>query len=527
MTMLMNRKALADYGLVNLGNIYWNLSPTVLTEHALARKEGLLAANGAITATTGSHTGRSPKDKFIVSNEESAQKIWWGETNHPMTRESFEMVRRSLADYLQGRDVYILDAAAGADPRYRMPIQVITEMAWHNLFAHQLFLRREERDAASTRPGFTIIAIPHFHTNPRIHGTRSEAAIIIDFEERLVLIAGTEYAGEIKKSIFTVLNFILPAEGVLPMHCSANIGDAGDVALFFGLSGTGKTSLSADPTRHLIGDDEHGWGDNGVFNFEGGCYAKCINLSQKYEPQIWNAIRFGSVCENVVVHPETRVPDYADDSLTENTRVAYPVDFIDNVVPSGMGSHPQAVIFLSADSFGVLPPISKLTTEQAMYYFLSGYTSKLAGTEAGVTEPQATFSSCFGAAFLPLRPGEYANLLRERIEKHNVRCYLLNTGWSGGPYGVGSRININYTRAMVRAAINGAIDQAELVTDPVFGLHVPTSCPDVPGKILVPRETWDDKDAYDRRAADLASRFKKNFAQFVLPTDEVRNAGPH
>lgn len=526
MSIMVSRKALADYGLVNLGNVHWNLSPAVLTEHALARHEGMLASNGALTASTGSHTGRSPKDKFIVSNEESAFKIWWGDINHPMKSDLFEHIRRSLADYLQGRDVYVLDAAAGADPHYRMPIQVITELAWHNLFARQLFLRREESDATSTRPGFTIIAVPHFHLNPRIHGTRTEMGIIIDFEERLVLIAGTEYAGEIKKSIFTVLNYILPAEGVLPMHCSANVGDDGDVALFFGLSGTGKTSLSADPTRHLIGDDEHGWGDNGVFNFEGGCYAKCINLSQKYEPQIWNAIRFGAVCENVVVDPETRIPDYADESLTENTRAAYPVDFIDNVVPSGMGGHPQAVIFLSADSFGVLPPISKLTTEQAMYYFLSGYTSKLAGTEAGVTTPEATFSSCFGSVFLPLRPGEYANLLRERIEKHNVRCYLVNTGWTAGPYGVGSRININYTRAMVRAAINGAVDKAEFTTDPIFGLNIPTTCPDVPSEILTPRATWADKDAYDRQASDLANRFKKNFTQFDLTTDEVRNAGP-
>jgi len=523
---MMSRKALEEYGLVNLGDIHWNLAPAVLVEHALNRKEGILAANGALTATTGKHTGRSPKDKFIVSNEESALKIWWGDTNHPMRNELFEQVRRSLADYLQGRDVYVLDAAAGADPRYRMPIQVITELAWHNLFAQQLFLRRQDSDLTSKRPGFTILAVPHFHTNPRIHGTRSGAAIIIDFEERLVLIAGTEYAGEIKKSIFTVLNFILPAEGVLPMHCSANVGDDGDVALFFGLSGTGKTSLSADPTRHLIGDDEHGWGDNGVFNFEGGCYAKCINLSQKYEPQIWNALRFGSVCENVVVDPETRVPDYTDASLTENTRVAYPVDFIDNVVPEGMGGHPQAVVFLSADSFGILPPISKLTTEQAMYYFLSGYTSKLAGTEAGVTTPEATFSSCFGAAFLPLRPSEYANLLRERIERHNVRCYLVNTGWTGGPYGVGNRININYTRSMVRAAIDGTIDTTDFTIDATFGLHVPTSCPDVPSEVLIPRETWADKEAYDRQAADLAGRFKKNFAQFDLPTDEVRNAGP-
>ncbi len=526
MTMMMSRKALEEYGLVNLGNINWNLSPAALVEQALARNEGILASNGAFAATTGVHTGRSPKDKFIVSNEESAAKIWWGDINHPMSPEVFENVRQNLAAYLQGRDVYVLDAAAGADPDYRMPLQVITEYAWHNLFTRQLFLRANESDLSSERPGFTVLCVPNFHTDPRTHGTRSETSIIIDFEERLVLIAGTQYAGEMKKAVFTVLNFILPAEGVLPMHCSANVGPDGDVALFFGLSGTGKTSLSADPDRRLIGDDEHGWSDNGVFNFEGGCYAKCINLSQKYEPQIWNAIRFGAVYENVVLDPQTREPDYADDSLTENTRAAYPVDFIDNVIESGQGGQPKAVIFLSADSFGVLPPISLLTTEQAMYYFLSGYTSKLAGTEKGVTTPEATFSSCFGAPFLPLRPGEYANLLRERIEKHNVRCYLLNTGWTGGPYGVGSRININYTRAMVRATISGALDNVETITDPVFRLHVPTSCPDVPGELLIPRNTWADKDAFDRMAADLAGRFKKNFKQFELPGDDVRNAGP-
>ncbi len=526
MTMMMSRKALEEYGLVNLGTIHWNLSPAVLIEQALARKEGELAANGAFAARTGVHTGRSPKDKYIVSNEEYASKIWWGENNHPMSPETFAVIRRSLADYLQGRDVYVLDAAAGADPHYRMPIQVITELAWHNLFARQLFLRAKESDLTDDGPGFTILCVPNFHTYPQLHGTRSTAAIIIDFEEHLVLIAGTQYAGEMKKSIFTILNFLLPAQGVLPMHCSANVGDDGDVALFFGLSGTGKTSLSADPTRHLIGDDEHGWGDHGVFNFEGGCYAKCIHLSQKYEPQIWNAVRFGAVYENVVLHKKTRTPDYDDDSLTENTRVAYPVDYIDNVVMSGMGGQPQAILFLSADSFGVLPPISKLTTPQAMYYFLSGYTSKLAGTEAGVTTPQATFSSCFGAAFLPLRPGEYANLLRERIEKHNVRCYLINTGWSGGSYGVGSRININYTRAMVSAVISGALDNVEMVTDPIFGLHSPTSCPNVPSEILIPRNTWADKDAYDKQAADLAQRFKKNFEQFTLSSEEVRQAGP-
>ncbi|WP_165423909.1 phosphoenolpyruvate carboxykinase (ATP) [Ktedonosporobacter rubrisoli] len=523
---MMSRKALEDYGLVNLGKINWNLSPAALVEHALARGEGMLASNGAFAATTGSHTGRSPKDKFIVSNKETAARIWWGENNHPISPEAFASVRRSLADYLQGRDVYILDAAAGADPRYRMPIQVITELAWHNLFARQLFLRAKESDLTSDDPGFTILCVPHFHTYPPAHGTRSEAAIILDFEERLVLIAGTEYAGEMKKSIFTVLNFLLPARGVLPMHCSANVGPLGDVALFFGLSGTGKTSLSADPSRQLIGDDEHGWGENGVFNFEGGCYAKCIHLSKKYEPQIWNAVRFGSVYENVVLNEKTREPDYDDDSLTENTRVAYPVDYIDNVVESSMGGHPKAVIFLSADSFGILPPISQLTTEQAMYYFLSGYTSKLAGTEAGVTTPQATFSPCFGAPFLPLRPGEYANMLRERIEKHNVRCYLINTGWTGGPYGVGQRININYTRSMVRAAIDGTLDGAETVTDSVFGLRIPTSCPDVPNSVLIPRNTWADKDAYDRGAVELAARFKKNFEQFTLPSDDVRRAGP-
>lgn len=526
MTMMMSRKALEEYGLVNLGDINWNLAPAELVEHALARKEGELASNGAFAATTGSHTGRSPKDKFIVANEEHASQIWWGENNHPMSQENFEAVRSSLAAYLQGRDVYVLDAAASADPEYRIPIQVVTELAWHNLFARQLFLRASESDLTSGRPGFTILCVPNFHTDPRVHGTRSAAAIIIDFEERLILIAGTQYAGEMKKSIFTILNFILPPKGVLPMHCSANVGDDDGVALFFGLSGTGKTSLSADTSRRLIGDDEHGWGDNGVFNFEGGCYAKCIHLSAKYEPQIWNAIRFGAVYENVVLNPDSREPDYDNDSLTENTRAAYPVDFIDNVIESGMGGQPKAVIFLSADSFGVLPPISKLTTEQSMYYFLSGYTSKLAGTEAGVTTPEATFSSCFGAAFLPLRPGEYANLLRERIEKHNVRCYLINTGWTGGPYGVGSRININYTRSMVRAAIGGILDSVETVTDPVFGFSIPTTCPDVPSEVLIPRNTWQDKEAYDRQAADLATRFKKNFQQFTLPSEEVRNAGP-
>src|SRR5215469_5895437 len=393
MTMMMSRKALEEYGLVNLGNIHWNLPPAVLVEHALKREEGKLAANGAFCATTGTHTGRSPKDKFIVLNDESGTKIWWGENNHPMSQETFEIVRRSLADYLQGRDVYVLDAAAGADPKYRMPIQVITELAWHNLFARQLFLRANQDDLTGGHPGFTILCVPNFHADPRTFGTRSEVAIIIDFEERLILIAGTQYAGEMKKSIFTVLNFILPAEGVLPMHCSANVGPGDDVALFFGLSGTGKTSLSADPSRHLIGDDEHGWSDNGVFNFEGGCYAKCIRLSKEQEPQIWNAIRFGTVLENVAMDAESRALDFNSDEITENTRAAYPLDFIDNAQIPSMGGHPANVVFLTADAFGVLPPISRLTPAQAMFHFLSGYTAKVAGTERGLgKEPQATFS---------------------------------------------------------------------------------------------------------------------------------------
>src|SRR6266481_615146 len=376
MTMMMSRKALEEYGLVNLGNINWNLAPAVLVEHALARQEGELAANGAFTAMTGSHTGRSPKDKYIVSNEEYATKIWWGEINHPISAETFEGIRRSLAAYLQGRDVYVLDAAAAADPAYRIPIQVITELAWHNLFARQLFLRANQDDLTSGHPGFTVLCVPNFHADPRTFGTRSEVAIIIDFEERLILIAGTQYAGEMKKSIFTVLNFILPAEGVLPMHCSANVGPGGDVALFFGLSGTGKTPLSADPSRRLIGDDEHGWSDRGVFNFEGGCYAKTIRIHKESEPEIYAATEsFGTILENVVYDPRTRVPDYDSDEKTENTRAAYPVDLIPNAVLSGMGSHPHNVLFLSADAYGVLPPVARLDEDQIRHYFLSGYTA--------------------------------------------------------------------------------------------------------------------------------------------------------
>src|SRR5438105_7490723 len=473
MTMMMSRKALEEYGLVNLGNINWNLSPPELVEHALARGEGELASNGAFAATTGSHTGRSAKDKFIVSSEENAAKIWWGEYNHPMSQENFEVVRSSLAAYLQGRDVFVLDAVAWADTDYRMPIQVITELAWHNLFARQLFLRANESDLDSDRPGFTVLCVPNFHTDPRVHGTRSEAAIIIDFEERLVLIAGTRYAGEMKKSIFTVLNFILPAEDVLPMHCSANEGPDGDVALFFGLSGTGKTTLSADPSRRLIGDDEHGWSDRGVFNFEGGCYAKTIRIHKESEPELYAATEsFGTILENVVYDPRTRVPDYDSDEKTENTRAAYPIDLIPDAVLTGTGSHPHNVMFLSADAYGVLPPVSRLEEDQIRHYFLSGYTAKVAGTERGVTEPEPIFSTCFAAPFLVLPPERYADMLIERVKRHHADDWMLNTGWGGGPYGDGERMSIAHTRAIVRAVLDGELRGVSTHVDPVFGLQI-------------------------------------------------------
>jgi phosphoenolpyruvate carboxykinase (ATP) len=516
----------SDRNFASSHHMYRDLSVPLLVEHAILRHEAQLAVNGALVATTGKRTGRSPGDKFVVRNVASADSVEWGPINQPMDQVVYDALRTKALDYAQDTDLFLLNAFAGADPGTRLPVQIISEFAWHSLFARQLLIRATSPELAEHAPSFQVLSLPGFHAVPKRDGTYSETAVAIDFERHEVLIVGTEYAGEIKKSLFTVMNLLLPQQGVLSMHCSANVGKEGDVALFFGLSGTGKTSLSSDPDRRLVGDDEHGWGDAGVFNIEGGCYAKCIRLRREAEPQIYDAIRFGSVIENVVIDPHTREPDYDDDTLTENTRVAYPIDYIDNVVLSGQADHPQAVIFLSADSFGVLPPISLLSTEQAMYYFLSGYTSKLAGTEAGVTTPQATFSSCFGAAFLPRRPGEYANLLRERIERHEVRCYLINTGWSGGPYGTGSRISINYTRAMVRAAINGDIERADIATEPIFGLRVPTTCPGVPSNILFPRQTWPDPEAYDRQARQLAARFRQNFEQFTLVSDEVRAAGP-
>ncbi len=517
------------HGLKYLRRVYWNLPIARLIEEAVQRGEGVLTNAGSLAVNTLPHTGRSPQDKFVVEEPSSAGQIWWGEINHPLSEHHFERLYARIIAYFQQRDAFVLDAAVAAHPHYRLPIRVVTEHAWHNLFARHLFLRLTPHEIRQHTPAFTVIHAPGLRADPETDGTRSETFIVLHFSRRLVLIGGTRYAGEIKKSIFTVLNYHLPHQGVLPMHCSANVGPEGDVALFFGLSGTGKTTLSSDPERRLIGDDEHGWGDDGIFNFEGGCYAKTIRLRPEQEPLIWQAIhRFGVVLENVVVDPVTRDVDFDDDRYTENTRGAYPISAIPNYVPEGRGGHPRNIFFLTADAFGVMPPIARLTPEQAMYYFLSGYTSKLAGTERDLgQEPQATFSTCFGAPFLPLPPTRYAYLLGEKIRQHNVRVWLVNTGWTGGPYGVGERIRLAYTRAMVRAALHGELDDIPTRQDPIFGLNVPVRCPGVPDKVLNPRETWPDPNAYERQARELARRFHENFQQFAAEVDaSIRSAGP-
>lgn len=506
--------------------VHRNLSVTQLIETALSKKEGTLASTGALRVTTGTYTGRSPKDKYIVQEPSVIHSVAWGPVNQPISEAQFDRLYHKALDYMDGRELYIFDGFAGADSQYRLPIRVVNERAWHNLFVRQLFIRPTKEQLESHEPEFTVIALPGLKAEPSVDGTRSETFIMISFEKRVVLIGGTEYAGEMKKSIFSVLNYLLPFEGVFPMHCSANVGEQGDVALFFGLSGTGKTTLSADPNRRLIGDDEHGWSDRGVFNFEGGCYAKCIGLSEEKEPQIWNAVRYGTVLENVALDPESKQADYSDNSITENTRAAYPVDYIDNAVIPGAAGHPKVILFLTADAFGVLPPIAKLTKEQAMYHFLSGYTSKLAGTERGVTEPEATFSSCFGAPFLPLSPSVYAEMLGNKIDEHQARVYLVNTGWSGGSYGVGKRMNLTYTRAMVTAALNGSMEQATFTADPTFGILVPDRVEGVPSDVLQPRRTWLDGNEYDAKARELANRFVRNFEKFADATDAVRSAGP-
>lgn len=503
-----------------------NLTAVQLVERAIARREGELTSTGALSVTTGKFTGRSPKDKYIVLEPESAGHIAWGPVNKELSAEQFERLYRKALSYMEGRELFVFDGYAGADYEYRLPIRVVNEYAWQNLFVRQLFIRPTEDELAAHEPQFTVIALPGLKADPAVDGTATDTFIVISFARKTVLIGGTHYAGEMKKSIFSVLNYLLPLQGVLPMHCSANVGENGDVALFFGLSGTGKTTLSADPERRLIGDDEHGWSERGVFNFEGGCYAKCIGLTEEKEPQIWHAIRFGSVLENVVTEPDTRTARYEDNRLTENTRAAYPIDFIPGAVMPGTAGHPEVIIFLTADAFGVMPPVARLTKEQAMYHFLSGYTSKLAGTERGVTEPEATFSTCFGAPFLPLRPNVYAGMLGDKINRHHVRVYMVNTGWTGGPYGEGKRMNLVFTRAMVKAIMDGSIEQASFTPDPVFGVHVPDVVRGVPGELLQPRLGWQDQAAYEGKARELARLFAFNFKKFNGLPEEIRNAGP-
>jgi phosphoenolpyruvate carboxykinase (ATP) len=524
----VSKYGLDQQGLRNLNMEYWTLTTPALVERIVSRREGTMAQEGVVAVRTGIYTGRAPNDKFIVKDSETADKVWWGKTNRPFDPEKFDRIHAGMIAYYQGRDVFIQDAIAGADPEYSLPIRIITEHAWHSLFARNLFIRRRQDELVDHVPEFTVLQAPGFRADPDIDGTNSDIFILLNFSKRLVLIGGTSYAGEIKKSIFSVLNYVLPDKGVLPMHCSANLGKDGNVTLFFGLSGTGKTTLSSDPERPLIGDDEHGWGDDGVFNFEGGCYAKTIRLSEELEPLIWQAVRnFGTILENVTVDSSTRWVDFNDDSYTENTRAAYPICFLPNSIDTGRGGHPTNIFFLTADAFGVLPPISKLSPEQAMYHFLSGYTAKLAGTERGLgKEPQITFSACFGAPFLPLHPNTYAKMLGEKIQKHQVNVWLLNTGWTGGPFGVGERMSLPYTRAMIHAALNGELDDVPTFPDAYFGLSIPESCPGVPNEILNPRNTWNDKQAYDEQARKLKIRFEENFTQFEQDVSaEVIEAG--
>jgi phosphoenolpyruvate carboxykinase (ATP) len=513
---------------IRTNRVRWNLSTAVLYEEAVRRQEGLISAAGPLACRTGLHTGRSPNDKFIVREAGSEAEIAWGPVNRAMEPAQFDQLHRDLVASLTGKELFVLDCFAGADPKFRLPVRVINEFAWHNLFCRNLFID-DPAAAEAASPEFTIIDSPSFKADPARHGSKSDVVIALNFAKKLVLIAGSSYAGEMKKSIFSVLNYILPLQHVLSMHCSANIGAAGDTALFFGLSGTGKTTLSSDPDRRLIGDDEHGWSDHGVFNFEGGCYAKTIRLSAEAEPQIYATTRrFGTVLENVVIDEQTRELNLDDERYTENTRAAYPIAFIDNAVPSGQGGHPHNVVMLTADAFGVLPPISRLTPEAAMYHFLSGYTAKVAGTETGVTEPKATFSTCFGAPFLPLAPSRYARMLGEKIARHSARVWLVNTGWTGGAYGTGKRMKIAHTRAMIRAALSGALDSVAYGKDPIFNLDIPASCPDVPAEVLNPRNTWADGAAYDAQASKLARMFVENFKTFEQGvTAEVLAAGPN
>ncbi len=521
---------LDSLGIEQVQTAYWNLTTPSLYEESIRRGEARVAKDGALVAMTGIHTGRSPNDKFFTREPSTENDIWWGDVNRPIDAERFDSIESRIKAHLKGKDVFVQDCFAGADPAYRLPIRVVSEFAWHSLFARNLLITPSLADLENHKPEFTIIQAPGFSADPATDSVNSETCILVNFAKRLVLIGGTSYAGECKKSVFTILNFLLPAEGVLPMHCSVNTGKGGDSAVFFGLSGTGKTTLSADPERTLIGDDEHGWSDSGLFNFEGGCYAKMIRLSAKAEPEIYATTgMFGTVLENVAMDDETRELDLDDAAFTENTRGAYPLSFIPNASAGGITGHPDNVIMLTADAFGVLPPIARLSPEQAMYHFLSGYTAKVAGTEKGLgKEPQATFSTCFGAPFMPRHPSVYAEMLRDKIEQTGAKCWLVNTGWTGGAYGTGERMKISHTRALLRAALDGSLNKVAMRRDACFGLEVPESCLGVPDEVLNPRDTWGDKGAYDSQASDLVGRFHNNFTQFESHVSEaVKAAAPH
>jgi phosphoenolpyruvate carboxykinase (ATP) len=527
----------SNIGLENVGlkvtdvkglTVHWNMEPAELYEHIVRNGEGVITKHGAVRILTGQYTGRSPKDKFFVEESTSKDLIWWGSVNQPITEEIFENLYEKVLDHLSHRkNLYVLDTFAGTDERYRLPIRLVSEAAYHALFSWNMFVRPTASEQAQHSPEMTILAAPSLIAKPDEDGTRTGTFIIANLAKRIILIGGTLYSGEVKKGIFSIMNYLLPAQGVMPMHCSANVGPDGDAAVFFGLSGTGKTTLSADSSRTLIGDDEHGWSDSGVFNFEGGCYAKTINLSPEGEPEIYATTHmFGTILENVPLD-EHRAPDFDDDRYTQNTRCSYPIDYIPNASDTGRAGHPTNVVFLTADAFGVLPPISKLSPEQAMYHFISGYTAKVAGTERGVTEPQATFSACFGAPFMPLHPTVYAELLAGKIKKHGTQVWLINTGWTGGPHGVGKRMSLKHTRRIVNAALNGELDDVEYEEEPFFGLMVPTTVPDVPSEILDPRNTWADKNAYDDKARSLAAMFRKNFAQFEdQASEDILAGGP-
>lgn len=508
--------SVASLGLGNVAAAYWNMTPAELVEEAIVRGEGRLVDSGALAADTGEFTGRSPKDRFIVKDAITENAVWWGDVNIPFDSQKFDLLYHRVCAYLAGKEIFVRDAYACADPKFRTNIRVVTEQAYHNIFANNLFLRPTKEEVLNFSPEWTIVNAPGFKADPAIDGTRQHNFAILNFTKKIILIGGTGYTGEIKKGIFGVLNFVLPHDkNVLSMHCSANIGKDGDTAIFFGLSGTGKTTLSADPNRGLIGDDEHGWATDTVFNLEGGCYAKCVDLTKEKEPEIWEAIKFGALLENIVCYEETSTVDFSNISKTENTRVAYPINHIANAVEPSIASNPKNIFFLTCDAYGVLPPISKLDAGQAMYHFISGYTAKVAGTEAGVTEPQTTFSACFGKVFLPLHPAKYAEMLGKKMKEHQVNVWLVNTGWTGGAYGTGSRMKLSYTRAMITAALNGALAGVEFEQHPVFGLQMPTTCPNVPSEILNPRNTWSSAADYDQKANELAQKFIKNFEQYA------------